>query len=282
MKTRLFKTILALTLALIALPMMGQDFMSIYFKDGTFRIFHFKSLVELYTSAYDNYGIQHLEDQYQHVKTQLEEFVYDINDIDSISFTKYDEIKVEKNMANTMKSILPELSHCESAESALDKIDLIKRLDGVETAWVEGDALFVKIKDWEIIIFEFNNAIKTNVNKVRSTSNNMKAMNVYPNRLKKPDGSSYKAVIANQEHYDERECFQDQRNDYMYPLKEKLEKAGFDVDYLPCPEKNLYVDLDFFYSNMYNYDVVYLCAHGGYSESTGHRLLTGHISFKRL
>jgi len=28
MKTRLFKTILALTLALIALPMMGQDYLN--------------------------------------------------------------------------------------------------------------------------------------------------------------------------------------------------------------------------------------------------------------
>ena len=38
MKNYIFKTLLTLILSTFTLPMLSQDFMNIYFKDGSFRI----------------------------------------------------------------------------------------------------------------------------------------------------------------------------------------------------------------------------------------------------
>ena len=56
MKTRLLKSILALLLTFMALPMMGQDFMNVYFKDGDFRKFYLKNVTEITTSKFDADG----------------------------------------------------------------------------------------------------------------------------------------------------------------------------------------------------------------------------------
>ena len=78
MKTRLFKTILALTLALISLPMMGQDFMNVFFKDGTFRKFYMRNVTEIITSKLDADGVQHTDYDYQHVTTIHDKYVYSL------------------------------------------------------------------------------------------------------------------------------------------------------------------------------------------------------------
>ena len=88
MKTIIIKSILTLIITLFVLPIMSQDFMIIHFKDGTLKTFYFNTIVELSTSPYDGDGVKHVDIQYQHVKTNYDEFVYDINAMDSISLTK--------------------------------------------------------------------------------------------------------------------------------------------------------------------------------------------------
>ena len=89
MKTRILHIVMALVMAMIALPMMAQDCMEVYFKDGTTRKFYLKNVTEITTSRQDADGVMHSDYDYQHVTTTNGRYIYALNDIDSIAFTKY-------------------------------------------------------------------------------------------------------------------------------------------------------------------------------------------------
>ena len=130
MKTRFFKTILALTLALIALPMMGQDFMNVYFKDGSHQKFFMPYVKELSSSKYDAEGNLH-DDYLFHLVTDFNKYIYDIAEIDSIAFTKseesvddsygecYIDIPVEAGVRLDQLTILDDGSKVEASENGL-------------------------------------------------------------------------------------------------------------------------------------------------------------------
>ena len=87
MKTRFVKAVLTLALALLSLPMQSQDYMNIFFKDGSFRKFYMKNVTEIFASKTDAEGVVHSDYCYQHITTLYNKYVYPIEDIDSISFS---------------------------------------------------------------------------------------------------------------------------------------------------------------------------------------------------
>ena len=60
MKNNIFRTLLTLAFAIFTLPMLSQDFMNIYFKNGDFRKFYMKNITEIAASKVDAEGVQHL------------------------------------------------------------------------------------------------------------------------------------------------------------------------------------------------------------------------------
>lgn len=264
MKNSFIKSILALVMAFMALPMMGQDFLNIYFKDGTFRIFHFNTIVELYTSAYDSDGVQHTDNQFQHVKTNYDEFVYNINDIDSISFTKYKEDVVLENISKTMEDVLPIIANCENIADVEKQIEDINQSKYIEKAWSDGHELHIKIKDWKTMTFHFNHSLYDDSMMAESQQNFLSIVskikkNVDLN-IKKPS-----VVIANQRDKN----LQDKDFSLLQSkIVDALNTEGFDAKYVPMPS------LDFFYKDMYENDVVLLTTHGGYSSKI-HDFMTG-------
>ena len=267
MKNYIFKTLLTLILSTFTLPMLSQDFMNIYFKDGSFRIIHFNNIKEINTSKIDADGNLQSDYSFQHIKTNDEEIIYNISEIDSITFTKYYEEKVINNLTDVSLVTLPLLSHCESVEDAADYLDEIKQSSGIENAWVDGNFLYIKLSNWQTFSYAFFPKIENNNNNYAAS----RLFDSYKSRKKvnNPDGVRLKAVVANQQHFDNCISRQLQISGYMFPLKNKFDKAGYDVDYLETP------DLDFFYNDMFDYDVVFLSTHGGYNKKDGHILLTG-------
>ena len=126
MKTRLFKTILALALALIALPMMGQDYMNVYFKNGDFRKFYLKNVTEITTSKLDADGVKHADYDYQHVTTIYDKYVYSLEEVDSITFTKINEELAKQNFVAAMPTVFSTISSSNTIEEIEKKIDIIK------------------------------------------------------------------------------------------------------------------------------------------------------------
>ena len=266
MRNTIIKSILVLVMAFLALPMMGQDFMNIYFKDGTFKIFHFSNIQSISTSKIDAEGYEQSDGHYQHVKTLTNEFIYDLNDIDRIEFTKYKENEVLDNISETMEEILPLLNNCESIIDAESVIENIRQADHVEDAWSDGHELHIKIKDWETMTFHFNHSINDdaimakNVKEISSAISKIKnSSNII---IDKPS-----IVIANQR---DNNLQDDSFTSLFTTIKDELKSEGFDAEYVPMPS------LDFFYNDMYDYDVVLLTTHGGYSPRDGHDFMTGY------
>lgn len=88
MKTKILKSILALLLTFMALPMMGQDWVEIHFKDGTLCRFVLDEVTGIYTSKTDAEGRHYNDYLFQYVTTIDGEFVYDIDEIENIEFLK--------------------------------------------------------------------------------------------------------------------------------------------------------------------------------------------------
>ena len=159
MKNTIFKSVLAIVMVFTALPMMGQDFMNVFFKDGSCQSFHFDAVKTLNVSMTDAEGITHSDFQFQHIITDTDEFVFDIETIDSITFTKYSEQLAIINTKNSLKYIFPIVSRCEYISEVEEKIAEIRQSECVQAAWTDGDFLFVKVAGGEIISFFFSNIL---------------------------------------------------------------------------------------------------------------------------
>lgn len=270
MKTLKFLCVLALTM--FTIPTLGQDFLNVYFKDGTFKIFHFETIVQLNTSQFDAEGVRHSDYQYQHVVTTYDHFVYDINDIDSIAFTKYNEEIVEHNFGEAISIVLPELSNCETIEDAEQIINKIKENKSIEDAWSDGHELHIKIKDWETMSFHFNHDDENEEENISANINEINKWLAKNENVVKSENKEIKLVVANQQHSDESRSYY--ISDYYMPLVSHfntLNKYNISAIY------NGNLSLDFLSSDLYNYDLVFMITHGGYDEKTGrHSLMTSN------
>ena len=97
MKNIILKSIFALVMTFMTMPMMGQDFMNVYFKDGTYRKFYLKNVTEITVSKLDANGVGHSGYEYQRITCSQNDYVYSLQDVDSVTLTKYDEEKVKEN-----------------------------------------------------------------------------------------------------------------------------------------------------------------------------------------
>lgn len=260
MKTRLTRAFLTLSLILFALPIMSQDWMVVHFKNGTTRKFYLENVTEIVASKNDSEGSTHSNYLYQHITTLYNKYVYAIEDIDSISFTKYNEDVVIQNIASATDAIEIAIQNCNTIDDIKPKLDEINKIDGIEKAWIGGNQLFVKIKGWEKIAYVFSgedtiideedfiNEARSIVPRYKSSSNNTKL----------------RAVIANQQYRDEakEKSFRKKYED----LVSDFDKCGIEALILDGP------DIQFFRSNsddlekrrnMYDYDIVFVRTHGG-------------------
>ncbi len=274
MKARIMKAMLLVLISMVGISVQAYDFettgdpeldyLNVYFKDGTFRIFHFSSLKSLFTSSIDAEGYQHSNNQFQHITTLTDEFVYDLADIDRIEFMKYKEEVVLDNIAKTMEVVLPLVTNCENIADAENIIEEVKQCENVEDAWSDGHEFQVKIKNWETMSFHFNHGVEDEASmakykhKIKSGISKIKKNSSI--NIQKP-----KVVVANQRDNNLQDKY---FTSAITSIVDALKTEGFDVEYVPMPS------LDFFYEDMYDCDVVLLTTHGGYS-SRRHDFMTG-------
>lgn len=269
MKTKKMKNLLALLLTIIVIPTMGQDYMNIYFHNGDFRKFYMKNITEVVSSKMDAEGVQHNDYDYQHITTIYDTYIYNLSDVDSITFTKIDEELAEQNFINAMPEIFNTLSDCHSIEDVLDDIEEIDNTEGVEEAWSDGHQLYVKIAEGEIYSFHFSHDVEFSNEAIRESLARTRALAPRQTSVAKSKESPLKAVIAIQQHKDDdRKEFIE---NYYYPLRDTLLLSGIEADYVASPT------VDFFYDNcqkpnnaehlnLYDYDIIFLVTHGSYSD----------------
>ena len=267
MKNNILKGLLSLVFLAVALPVISQDFMNIFFKDGNSRKFYLNEIIEFKASNIDADGIQHDSYCYQYIKTATNEYIYSLEDVDSISFAKRDEALEEENFVNAMTSVFPIINACSDINDVESHLDAIKTAEGVEHAWTDGHQLYVEIEDGEIISFHFDHNELIDETSIEGMTSDIKALAPKLSHIVKPDGSRLKFAIANQQ--DKDESRNGQKGSYFLPLVQALTGCGIDVDYIPEPS------VEFFYNNsdnpsdhlnFYDYDAVLFSTHGSYSE----------------
>ena len=259
MKTRFVKAILTLALALLSIPMQSQDYMNIFFKDGSFRKFYMKNVTEIFVSKTDAEGVVHSDYSYQHITTISDKYIYSLEDVDSITFTKRDDKIAEKNFVTAMPQVFNIIENCESIKDAESNIDKIKSVEGIADAWSDGHQLNVAIAEFETFSFHFDHGVDLNEDQIVNQLGSIKARLT---NVVKSDGSPLKLVIAN--HLDKDEGI-GWRGIYNYVV-DQFKECGIDAYYENNP------NIDFFYNNsdnpnryhVYDYDIVVLDTHGGY------------------
>lgn len=266
MKHIITKSLLALALAFFALPMQSQDDMRIYFKDGTNRQLYLREVNSISTSQLDENGTFHSDAFYQHIETTLGELIFDLSEIDSIAFTKYDEAIVKENVQKAMTSIMPSLNNCESIADAEKIMDQLKESEKITDVRSDGEQLYVDIEKYGTISFDFGDHHHSNNTRTAYEDIEKQISQLsQAKKLLKPDDNPLKIVIANQAQYD-------LDKDYVDDNIDKLRGLFYDCNIVI--DKKL-PSIDFYKSDMFDYDVVFLITHGGYDPETGkHNLRT--------
>ena len=146
MKNKILRTLLTAVMTITVLPMVANDYLKIYFKDGhTER--HFMHLVEsISTTKYDLEGNLHDDYQMQQIVMPDTTYSYYLAEIDSMSFTKVDDEQVLKNATAVANAIEPIFNQCESIEDMEQHLDEIKNIDGVENVFSTGTDIVVQVK----------------------------------------------------------------------------------------------------------------------------------------
>ena len=107
MKTRIIKSVLALAMMAMALPMMGQDYVNVNLKNGEINQFLLNNVSKIFTSKTDANGNQYGDYQFQYITTGDGENVYDLDDIESLTFVKSEEPVVPDVPAEAIDLGLP-------------------------------------------------------------------------------------------------------------------------------------------------------------------------------
>ena len=200
---------------------------------------------------------------------ESEDFVPDPNNSDSVPSSGNNEEGIDY-LADALPFLFETLSECENISDADKHLQQIKEFQGVEDAWTEGEELYVAIKGWETMGFTFPHEEDTREEMDDESSQTKTLVKAMENRMDaavRPEGKTLKAVIANQQYYDQR-CKQ-HIEDYTR-LEEQLKSCGIETKTINNP------GISFFANDIYGYDLVFLVTHGGYTAKYGsHILLTG-------
>ena len=242
----------------------AYEYFTIYFSDGTKSEAFYATDVD--SICYSKIGLDSIaydDWQVQEIYTCDSVYRYPLVQIDSLSFKDVDENKIAEDISRISSTISPIYGMCNSTKEISTHLSDIKSIEGVETAWVDNQALFVKIKDFGTVSYlyppqeksigdnTFTNALFTHAAS-RAVSEEIIPAH---DRI-----DAKKVCIVNQQFKDE--C----RGNKKYVSKE-LEKYCNQMGLYPKKEEH---PLPKFYENdIYNYDVVLLMTHGIYDENSG-------------
>ena len=264
-------------------PMKSQDFMNIYFKNGSSIKYYMDKLIEFATLKVNNDGMPISDYRNLNIITEISDYYFDLFDIDSIRFTKISEEQLNQNYQDALEVVLPALSECTTAADAESQLGIIKNSESVEDAWCDETNCFIKIKDGETISFHFNHvANEDETDMARSIEQVRNCLKGIKNSILL-NGETIKVAIVNQQYKDESRT--EQKTNYFDPLETEFKSFGIQVDRIDS------LTIDFFYKpndsskhkNIYDYDMTFLITHGDYNMDllTHNILLSTELGIER-
>ena len=268
------KTIYILLAILLCtcLPVQAYEYFTIHFKDGTTsEAFYATDVESISYSKQDLDGMEHADWQVQEIQTIDSLYRIPLADIAYLDFKDVDENVVANDIASVSEAIAPLFNDCKSPLQLSEHLPTIQSIDGVEDAYISNQTLFVKVRDWGYISFMY--PIEDS-----NTDDEIKLLASSSNRASTPRRSSsetnnhqhtevLKACVVNQQFKDlNRKWFQDIAKQYC----SSFASMGIDTKTINMPSPN------FFRNQIFDYDVVFIKAHGDYEVKRDlHWLCTG-------
>ena len=257
---------------------VAYEYFVIYFSDGTkSEAFYASDVESIGYSKTDLNGIERDSWQVQEIQTIDSLYRYSLASIRYVDFKEGDMNQVIEDIANACTAITPIYAQCESIDDIAQHLSEIKSAEGVEDAWISNQTLFVKIKDWETITYNFPPE-DGEYDGIFA----QEALSQVRERAKAPNsGSSHqdytedikKLCVINQQYRDEsRESRKEAQEDFVELALYTGRGGGTSASVVslnsPYPL--------FFLKDIYDYDYIFLMTHGYYDEKTSlHWLLTG-------
>lgn len=264
MKTRIIQSILALVLTFMALPMIGQDYLKIYFKDGHTERHYMKLVQSISATKYDLEGNLHDDYQMQQIVMPDTTYSYYIDDIDSVSFRKVDEEQIAKDAENVASKVESIYEQCSNIKDIEQHLDYINSLEEVEYAYTSETDLVVQLRDSKKVFYHFIDANEEKIHKVNRRYVSKTSTQTTNRSFRVPTtNSNYKIAIAFQMVGDK--TWEDEK-ELLLSLKEDLLSMGFSVTFFGDNEDDQLFDIAFYEKNMFDYDIVLLDTHGTYEK----------------
>lgn len=263
------KSVITLLALLVCglLPLHAYEYFTIYFSDGTkSNAFYATDVDSICYSKIGLDSIEYTDWQVQEIYTCDSIYRYPLAQIDSLSFTDMNIDKVKEEIEQASNAIIPLFLQSSSVDEMASHLSSIAKIDEVEEAWIDGQALFVKTNEGGLVTFLYPPKRK---NSNVSLSKCLHARQDLPHFTQSVSGQSdYKSLCIVNQFYNARQF------DIDTELKDTLRKDyqlwGINVDIVNVPT------LDFYRNDIFNYDMVLLDTHGVYnSKNNLHWLLTG-------
>ena len=260
MKNYLLKAICLLALAATTLPIVANDYLKIYFKDGHTERHYMKLVESISATKYDLDGVLHSDYQMQQIVMKDITYSYYLADIDSMSFKKVYEEQVKKDVETVTSCAEVALQSCQTVEDIEQHLEELQGIEGVESATMIPSGVSLQIRNWHKIFYIIPPEPEEDEEQQKSRMRLLQMnglINLAKTSTVSNSESSIKVALANKLHNNIRWKGQQEA---MNLLDLKLRLLGFDSRYL----SNL--DLAFFTKDMYEYDHVILLTHGIYDK----------------
>ena len=268
MKTKIISIVVMLLMAVNA---MAQDYLTVFFKDGKTESFYMRAVNKFYTSKYDSLGVFHDDYQTQVIETTKNTFSYALTEIDSVSFSKFNEEEVKKNFISAISASSEVFSKCDSISDLAQYIDELRENEGIEYVSYDDHCLFVGIKDWLTMVYCFDAPIE--VQESQAMTQTMKRGKT----LIQQYGSPYYELSAIEAFaLSSNGAKADDWNKYFRPLKNEFQDCSIYV----TTERNPGLSNNFYTEEIFQHDLVYYQSHGGYDKVSGLHSLQTADEFK--
>ena len=260
------KLIFLVMLLLVAGNAVGQDYLTVFFKDGSNESFYLGAIKNFYASKYDSLGVIHEDYQTQIIETTKKVFIYDLAEIDSVSFTKFNEQEVKKNFKSALSASDAVFSKCDSIGDLSQYIDELRDVEGIEYVSYDNNSLYVKVKDWLTIAYYFDT--KTTED---TLSLSLKQTLRKGKKLIQQYSSPYEDFTAVEAiAHSPVGLHADDESEVFLPLKKKFDDCGISAKINhPSLSNGFYTD------EIFKHDIIFYSGHGGYDkENDLHTLVT--------
>ena len=163
-----------------------------------------------------------------------------------------------KNLVSVAKAVDPFFLESGSAAEMSEHLEEIKKIEGVVDAYSTTSSVFVKIKDWGTIGYCFDSYDnERNLNLEAIDQIKSKFSNLPSSKSAAKTRGNYSACIMNAQHQERIWT-----REVTSATEEMFEKTGIEVKVFNNPT------LDFFQEDIFDYNLVFVIAHGSYDDVT--------------